>query len=278
MCSGINQVLAGPKVIGKRCCYTVCRGPAAPCGRPFLDDRVASLTERGDWTSTGLPSSPSNAALRDAWLADAAAEHASVASFARFALELLSVGAPAELVHDAHVAALDEIEHARLCFALAARYAEGASYGPAPLSLDGMVPRTTLAEIAAAAAEEACCAETFAALAAASARSECTDAAVQPVLDRIAKDEARHAELGWRFVAWALAVDNDERADVRDAVTSAFERGMAKLASITVVRDGEDAAWRAAGRLTPGELARVAHEARTDVIEPCLRELLRLHS
>lgn len=36
--------------------------------------------------------------LRHAWLADASAEHASVASFARFALELMAVGAPGGLV------------------------------------------------------------------------------------------------------------------------------------------------------------------------------------
>jgi len=35
-----------------------------------------------------------------------------------------------------------------------------------------------------------------------------TDPAVRRVLERIARDEARHAELGYRFLRWAL-----ERAD-----------------------------------------------------------------
>jgi hypothetical protein len=47
-------------------------------------------------------------------------------------LELLALGAPAELVEKAHVAALDEIEHARICFALASAYG-GERYGPGPL-------------------------------------------------------------------------------------------------------------------------------------------------
>ena len=50
------------------------------------------------------------------WLAAALAEHASVASFSKFALELLAVGAPASLLQRAHQAALDEIRHAQLSF------------------------------------------------------------------------------------------------------------------------------------------------------------------
>ena len=53
----------------------------------------------------------------------AAVEHASIASFARAALELLSLGAPADLVRDTHLAALDEIKHARDCYALASKLA-----------------------------------------------------------------------------------------------------------------------------------------------------------
>ena len=49
-------------------------------------------------------------------------EQASVASFARFSLDLLSVGAPADLVDDAHDAAKDEIQHAKLAFGLASFY------------------------------------------------------------------------------------------------------------------------------------------------------------
>jgi hypothetical protein len=65
-------------------------------------------------------------------------EHASVASFARFSLQLMAAGAPASLVEAAHRAALDEIEHARLTFRLASRY-EGRALGPGPLPVDGSV-------------------------------------------------------------------------------------------------------------------------------------------
>jgi hypothetical protein len=46
-------------------------------------------------------------------------EHASVAAFARFTLDLLALGAPADLVQSAQQALGDEIAHAELCFGLA---------------------------------------------------------------------------------------------------------------------------------------------------------------
>ncbi|MCA9546694.1 MAG: ferritin-like domain-containing protein, partial [Myxococcales bacterium] len=54
------------------------------------------------------------ARLADHWTRQALAEHASVASFARFALHLMAVGAPPDLLVATHQAGLDEIEHARL--------------------------------------------------------------------------------------------------------------------------------------------------------------------
>ena len=48
-------------------------------------------------------------AVADAWVRDALAEHASVASFARCMLELMSVGAPPQLLSAAALAANDEV-------------------------------------------------------------------------------------------------------------------------------------------------------------------------
>ena len=50
-----------------------------------------------------------NASKAQAWRLSGLAEHSSVAAFARAALELMAVGAPAELVADAHQAAIDEV-------------------------------------------------------------------------------------------------------------------------------------------------------------------------
>lgn len=50
------------------------------------------------------------------WSADALAEHTSIASFARFTLQLLALDAPSDLLSRSQQAGKDEMEHARLCF------------------------------------------------------------------------------------------------------------------------------------------------------------------
>lgn len=270
-CEGVRAVLSGPTVEGQNCCHRVCRGPIPPCGRPLLaadgSARVAASAPGRGWMGE-LPEAPLSDPLRDAWLADAAAEHASVAAFARFSLELLAVGAPASLVAEAQRAGLDEIEHARACFALAAAYG-GEERGPAPLSLDGIVLRSDLAAIAAAATEEGCVGEAFAACALAEARDGCELPSVRETLARIADDEARHAELGFRFVAWAIARGG---AAVRAAVEAAFARALAAPPPMPSTPD--DPAWRAAGRLTEGDHHAAWTRAVREVIAPCRDALL----
>src|SRR5690606_4020321 len=99
-------------------------------GRPLrVRGRLVSARLRGgaDWTRGPRPSAEgldaaTRAALEALWLHDARAEHASVPAFARLSWLLAAAGAPAELLARAHRAALEEIEHAERCFALAAGY------------------------------------------------------------------------------------------------------------------------------------------------------------
>ena len=258
LCNGIQDVLSGPTVKAKKCCFTVCRGQAAPCGRVLVDDRgrerQADVVPNWDWS--GAVGSTLSAEVRAAWLSDALLEHASVAAFARFSLELLAVGAPPSFVADAHRAALDEIEHARLCFALGSAPGEGK--GPSALALDGISPRARLDEIAAATAEECCAGETFAALVAARALEGATHPAARDALARIAEDEARHAELGWRFVAWAVARGG---ADVRRAVTAGLARGIDRIRRAEGPFLVDRTSAREGGRLDRDAYRVVAHDA-----------------
>lgn len=171
------------------------------------------------------PSEPNEA--RDRWLADAAMEHASIASFARFVLELEKVGAPARLVDAARRAGLDEIEHTRLCLAMASRCDRSrATFVPGELELAGITIRGRLDLVAAAAADEACVGETYSTLSAWRRYDEETDAVARKTLAQIAFDEARHAELGWTFVAWAIAHGGES---IALAVSAAVGRSLARL-------------------------------------------------
>lgn len=185
------------------------------CGRPLLvgdQPIVADVVADPSWADGPLPdlrglSDADRQRLGEAWLAAAQLEHASVASFARFALDLLRIGAPPELIRDAHDAALDEVRHARLCFGLASAYL-GRRVGPGRLPVDEVVLSGDRADFAEAVVREGCVGESLAAIDAAARRSLARDPAIRDVLATIEADEARHAALAWRTLAWLLATDD----------------------------------------------------------------------
>ncbi|MCA9704667.1 MAG: ferritin-like domain-containing protein [Myxococcales bacterium] len=268
-----------PVEIDGECCFTF-QGYQECCeGRPFLVDeqlRTAPVVGREDWCSALQPDIESldaraRAHLAEAWSDDARMEHASIASFSRFVLHLLALGAPPALLAEAQRALADEIEHARVCFALASAYA-GHRVGPGPLDVAGaMSGPVTLADAAVAALREGCIGETLAAYQAEVAARGAEDPAVRAALEAIAEDEARHAALAWRFVAWAIERGG---APVRQAVAEALERhgelGPAdpRPAPIDAVT------WRAHGRLAPREAAEVMARGMHEVVLPCGRALL----
>lgn len=237
-----------------------------PCGRPLIVEgnaRVARTIARADWIS-GAPldlATHEKAAL--AWQEDGAREHASVASFAQLALELLSLGAPPELVARAHHAALDEIEHAKTCFAIAAALGE-ARVGPAPLPLAGLAFKD-LATLAVEVAAQSCVGETVAGLALARA-SELCDPALAPILARMAEEELAHAALGFRIVAWACALDPSVGTGVMEALAVGDYR-------VSGVADNE--VWNRAGRLGPDDMIDVVESARAVIAS--VRDAIYIH-
>ncbi|HWC75384.1 MAG TPA: hypothetical protein VG454_15725, partial [Gemmatimonadales bacterium] len=115
--------------------------PHLSCGRPlrvrgrWVITSVAPAAEPAGWTEAlALAPVPEAArrVLADVWTVEARAEHAAVAAFSKLALELMALGAPPDLVARANRAAIQEVEHARLCFAVASAYA-GRALEPAPL-------------------------------------------------------------------------------------------------------------------------------------------------
>lgn len=278
--TSISSAVCGPVLENGQCCFDLTTYTEEICmGRPFVVEgsaRVAATERRGDWAVAAAPCAcrlepETRRALAEAWLGDGLFEHASIASFARFTLELLSVGAPPELVVLAQQAAIDEVGHARACFGLAAAY--GAEVvGPAALDLSGGAVRSTLAEIAAAAAEEGCVGETLSAMCAREAAEQASDPAVRAALARIAEDEEAHAALAWRFVSWALSRGD---AETTRRVKQVFEEAREVIVPEKVGAAHVDAgAWRAHGRLTGAERASVYRRGLAEVVRPCAAALL----
>jgi hypothetical protein len=268
-----------------KCCYVISAAinNGLGGGRPFMVEerpRTAPVLQAGDeaWEEavattprTHDLTAEQRAELAAAWTKDGLFEHASIASFGRFALELLAVGAPSQLIEQAHQAAIDEVRHARLCLGLASAYA-GRTVAPAPFPFDGRVEvDASLATVAARAAREGCIGETLAAIQAAEQLAHATDPAVRAALVVIAEDEARHAELAWRTVAWALRTGG---AEVRAAVAAVFaEIGDPALSSEAVATCP---ALLAHGRLSRSELEATLERGLREVVLPSAKALLAI--
>jgi hypothetical protein len=256
--------------------------------RPFLVGaamRSAASARRDDWlgardrdardrdardgdTATDLDDK-TRAALARAWLDDGLQEHASIAAFARFSMMLLGVGAPPDLVVQSQRASLEEIAHARACFALARRYGADDA-GPGPLAVHDALAPFTLADLAALTAEEGCVGETLGVALATEQLARATDPVVRRTLARIVEDEARHAELAWRFVAWAIAED----ARVLPAVLARIDAAIEATLRMEIRPPHADPiAWAAHGRLTCAEAREASARAIREVVVPCLDAL-----
>jgi hypothetical protein len=257
-----------------------CRGQAE-CGRPFLVEgsaRQAEVERRSDWIEGVAPAllgldADARETLATHWTALGLMEHASVAAFARFMLELMAVGAPAELVSSAQRALGDEIEHARLCFGLASAYA-ARELGPGTLSTQGVLSDTSLTATVRATIHEACVGETLAAVEALEALAGATDPAVRGVLEKVVRDESEHAELGWRFLQWVLVDAGPElreaaRLEMRRAVDDAWglstEQHPTREARVELARHG----------LCPNDRRNAARRAALmQIVIPLASELL----
>jgi hypothetical protein len=263
-------------VTGGRQCSTL---PGCAIGRPFLvhgSERVAPCDERQDWLDVEIEpslldhSAELRARLAHEWARAGQMEHASIAAFARFALQLMSLGAPPALIERATQAMADETAHAKLCFALASRY-RGKSVGPGALVVEGSLDAMSTAEIVELTIREGCIGETVAAIEATEAAEHASDPVVRAALRRIAADETRHAELAWRFVSWAIEQNGSEIALLVEREFSELLRGVepALAEELSI----EDQHLLARG-VVPQPLRDVLRaRALREVVEPCVRAL-----
>lgn len=241
------------------------------CGRPLLHEGAPVVARLGGtgWNQAARPdthglSAETRETLGRTWLDAALLEHASVASFARFTLELMRWGAPPELLEGSHRAGVDEIAHAQLCFALAGAYL-GREVGPAEMpEIASVELAASLEDFLEAVIREGCVGETLAAVEAATRLQHTTDPAVRQALRQIIEDESRHAALAWSTVRWAVAA-HPELADHVDHIFAAEEtRWNAELPTAVPA----DAAARRHGALTPQARSAALRGAWEQVVAP----------
>ncbi len=232
ICTCLRSIESGPSPDpsgGGLCCYKTLVEFVCVVGRalPSESGPLVAPFDNGQrgWSEENLVpcvdglSAAEREIIAERWIRDGLFEHASIASFSRLALALLATSADADLVRDAHEAALDEVRHAKLSLSLAAAY-RGAPVAPRALPLPEALPISAdLVELAVASVIEGAVGETLAAVLAAEQAAVTEDPAVRRVLLGIAEDESRHAELAFRVIAFAIAAGGQP---VRDAVSRAF--------------------------------------------------------
>ncbi len=297
MACGLDTWVEAEEGFDSSCCYVVSIGlqaeaPFPTCARPDNDNgnngggggywyegrpfeveagrHSASVDPHRPWPSPdrGL-TPPADAALRaqvaHAWQQTALAEHASIASFSRFQLELLSLGAPADLLARSAAAIADELRHAEHAFAVASALG-GEAVGPSALPIEGALARShDIVAVLTGAIVEGCINETIAAVAVQRAADQVDNATLADDLRGVADDEARHAELSWAFVRWLLA-ERPELVPVAQEAFASFDLGEAP--------EGQDDPRLAAyGVMGPVAQHALGLEVLQGVVRPCAEAL-----
>lgn len=249
-----------------------CIEPNCVVGRPFLIhgvERRAGTERRSDWqvavdVDISQLTPRERRALATRWQAIGSMEHASIAAFARFALQLLSIGAPPDLLARTQAALADETRHAQLAYGIGARYA-GRDLGPGPLDIDGALGERDLLSLVVNTVLEGCIGETVAAAEAAWGRDRADDPVLRDVLAGIAADEARHAELAFAFVHWAVRREPSLAAAVLDTA-------IRELATLPPDEPDSADGWLARHGLLPdSRRSALRRQALQEMVLPCLR-------
>lgn len=244
-------------------------------GRPLVVEgtyRTAPAARRDDWAAdvgllVGLePAARAAAGAR--WSEIAALEHASVASFSRFALSLLALGAPAHLVARATEGALDEIRHARRAYALAGALL-GRPVGPGPLPEASSPLAVEREAFVRALAFEGCVGETLGALEAARGAELAVGPELRAGLEEVAADEARHAALAWETLRWIVASEPSLAATAAETFAEA-ERAFSAPEPAGL----DDPAAPAVGLLSARETRALRVDALRTVVAPLARAIL----
>ena len=252
--------------------YT-CESWASQCGRPLSDGRgqahMAATVPGAGWcgpmdAARVLAEPMDGEAAAAHWSHIGALEHASVASFSRHMLELLSLGTPADLIAGVQVALADEVAHARLAYGLASAYA-GAPVGPGILDPTCVPQRSGWRQIFRGVVAEGCLGETLAAAEARWAASRVADPAVRAVLSRIADDEARHAALAWKTAVWMMS----RRPWLADELVQMVDQAWPEAEA----HEAPPHPLAADGLVSAREMRGLMHAVKTQVVAACVASL-----
>jgi hypothetical protein len=162
---------------------------------------------------------------RAAWTESTFNEYCTAAAFAEVLSAMLAAGAPIDLVGMAGDFVADEMAHVELNARMAMALGGAA---PAIVDFDGLVARPHPSHSAFARANElvvrTCCVGESLSVPLLTGTMRATNHPLtRAVLERIVRDEAPHARLGWLWLEWASErMDDDERARLAEVALDAL--------------------------------------------------------
>lgn len=219
---------------------------------------------------------------RVSWTEAAFNEYTTASTFASVLEAMLAARAPLDLIGMASDFIADEILHVELTSRVAMELGGGAPYlvdfdalaFPQGPSLDARARANELI------VRVCCVGEAFSVPMLAGAMRSAAHPLTRGVLERIVKDEAPHAQLGWHYLEWA----SDEMADAErrrlagaalDMVTrfAPYWQRLSSRVEGGVTTEGYRLEHvRELGWMESSDYARVAREAvRSDIVEPLAR-------
>ena len=207
------------------------------------------------------------------WLRQAEAEHASVASFARHTLQLMSIGAPSELLKESQRASIDELKHAKMCYGVSSSFMDK-HVAPGVLDVDNSLGELDLKDIIRSVIREGCIEETLAAIEAHYRQHLAQDNAIKEMLKEIAEDETRHAKLAWETIGWIAKKFPEYNDLVKTVFNDHLDNQQHILSKCTfsssdVCPDyGKDEYFQKFGILVPGDQEKVRSFGIKHVIKP----------
>jgi len=273
----------------EKCEWGSCKYCAAGVpGRPFIVDGKSRTTisieidnelDSTPWT----PSEVRNASTNDSvgkeigrrWLEQAEGEHASVASFARHTLQLMSIAAPSKILVSSQKAAVDEVNHSKICYGLASSIL-GYNYEAGPLDIEHSLEKLDLKEVVNSLIKEGCIEETISSVEARLGSYTSKEPVFQTALTQIASEETNHAQLAWDTINWIKKrfpeisgfVEEAFRYHVENNLPVVVENGEFFKESTVCQEFNVDEVLKNYGIVVDGDKEKIRRATMTSIVEP----------
>ena len=227
-----------------------------------------------DLTLEIKPNNSLNVEIGRRWLEQAEGEHASVASFARNTLQLLTLGSPSELLVASQQAGIDEINHAKISYDIATANT-GLNFAPGPLDVQESLKELDLMSVVRSIIHEGCVGETLAAIEARVRGYGTDDPYIKKSLLQITEEETNHAQLAWDTIEWVVNKNPELRSFAENVLDDELKRQMMNKPAISLpveeldcVDPNEGMSLQKQGFLTQENVENVRDVGIRDIILP----------